>query len=60
MANLIGLVKQELEAAEAALVKADDLPRIYRLQGKASVLKDLVDAVEASSEKLSRINSAKR
>ena len=60
MKAVIDLLEAELADATASLVKADDMARVYRLQGKASVLKDLVEAINASPEQLARLHAAKR
>lgn len=60
MAHLVELIQHELLNTQGALMKADEPAQLYRLQGKANVLKDLVDAVETSSERLARQSAAKR
>ena len=46
MKPLLECIQSELDAARAQLAKADDLPRIYRLQGRVAVLEDFLQAVE--------------
>lgn len=48
-ADLIALFKSKLEETKVSLVEADDAVRIHRLQGRAQVLKDFLEAVEKSS-----------
>lgn len=48
-ADLLALFKSKLEEIKLSLVDADDAVRIHRLQGRAQVLKDFLEAVEKSS-----------
>jgi hypothetical protein len=48
-ADLLALFKSKLEETKLSLVEADDAVRIHRLQGRAQVLKDFLEAVEKSS-----------
>ena len=52
---LLSLFKLKLEETEAALIEADETVRIHRLQGRAQVLKDFLEAVEQSSSVLERL-----
>lgn len=53
---LISLFKLKLEEVKTALVEADELARIHRLQGRAEVLRDFLKAVEESSSVLERLD----
>lgn len=48
--KLLELFRQALEETKVALIRADDPVRIHRLQGRAEVLSDFLEAVEKSSE----------
>ena len=52
---LISLFQERLAEVKSALVVADDPVRIHRLQGRAEVLIDFLEAVEKSPEVLDRI-----
>lgn len=52
---LIALFKQKLEEVKASLVDADDLCRIHRLQGRAEVLRDFLEAVEQAPSVMERL-----
>lgn len=52
---LISLFKQKLEEVKASLVDADDLNRIHRLQGRAEVLRDFLEAVEQAPSVMERL-----
>lgn len=54
--QLLALFRVKLSEAQAALLVADDLVRIHRLQGRAEALADFLDAVEKSYEILDRVN----
>lgn len=54
-AALLELFRDRLEETKTALVAADDPVRIHRLQGRAEVLIDFLEAVEKSPEILERI-----
>jgi len=54
MKNLVELMAIKLEELKESLVVATDTQQIHRLQGKASVLKEFLEAVEKSSEVLER------
>lgn len=56
----VELLRESQTATEAALVKADDPMAIYRLQGRVSVLKEVISAIEKSPETLARKRSAQR
>lgn len=53
--SLLSLFRVRLEEVKTALVVADDLVKIHRLQGRAEVLQDFLDAVEASHEIFDRV-----
>jgi hypothetical protein len=52
---LLSLFKIKLEETKASLVEADDLNRIHRLQGRAEVLRDFLEAVEQAPSVLERL-----
>lgn len=52
---LLDLFRQKLEETKVALVTAEEPVRIHRLQGRAEVLADFLEAVEKSSEVFDRI-----
>jgi hypothetical protein len=52
---LLSLFKLKLEETKAALIEADETVRIHRLQGRAEVLKDFLEAIEQSSSVLERL-----
>lgn len=54
MRNLVELMALKLDETKDSLVTATDTQQIHRLQGKASVLKEFLEAVEKSSEVLER------
>lgn len=47
---LLKLFQHVLEETKTALIRADDPVRIHRLQGRAEVLADFIEAVEKSSD----------
>lgn len=49
------LFAAKLEETKLSLISADDPVRIHRLQGRAEVLADFLEAVEKSSEVFERI-----
>jgi hypothetical protein len=51
---LLDLIRQRLEDTKRSLILADDTVRIHRLQGRAEVLMDFLEAVEKSPEILER------
>ena len=53
-AALLELFETKLAEVKDSLVLADDPVMIHRLQGKASVLKEFLEAVEKSQEVLTR------
>jgi hypothetical protein len=53
--QLLALFRARLEETKSALVVADDYHRICKLQGRAEVLADFLEAVEKSSEVFDRI-----
>ena len=52
---LLELIRQRLEDTKRSLVAADDAVRIHRLQGRAEVLMDFLEAIEKSPEVLERV-----
>ena len=52
---LLDIFRVRLEETREALIHADDTVRIYRLQGRAEVLADFLEAVEKSSEVYDRV-----
>ena len=52
---LLDLFRKKLEETKESLILADDLVRIHRLQGRAEVLSDFLEAVEKSSEIFDRV-----
>jgi hypothetical protein len=53
-ANLVGLIKLKIEELKDSLVAAENEVLIYRLQGKISVLKDFLEAINKSQEIVER------
>jgi len=53
--GLIQLFKHKLDETKASLVTADEEHLIRRLQGRARVLQDFLEAVEESSSILERL-----
>jgi len=47
---LLDMIQKAADEAKASLVTADDQVRIHRLQGRAEVLIDFLDAVEKAYE----------
>jgi hypothetical protein len=52
---LLDLFRKKLEETKNSLVVADDLVKLHRLQGRAEVLADFLEAVERSSEIFDRV-----
>ena len=52
---LLALFAAKLEETKTSLIAADDPVRIHRLQGRAEVLADFLEAVEKSPEVFDRI-----
>lgn len=52
---LLDLFRKKLEETKESLILADDLVRIHRLQGRAEVLSDFLEAVAKSSEIFDRV-----
>lgn len=52
---LVDLFRSKLDEAKNALIMADDTVMIHRLQGRAEVLQDFLEAVEKSSEIVERV-----
>ena len=55
IAGLLELFEAKLQEVKDSLVVADDPVVIHRLQGKATVLKEFLEAVEKSQEVLARL-----
>jgi len=53
--NLLALFRKTLEETKVSLVAAEDTVRIHRLQGRAEVLAEFLEAVEKSQEILDRV-----
>ena len=53
--NLLALFRAKLEETKAALLETEEPARIYRLQGRAKVLAEFLEAVEKSQEVLDRL-----
>ena len=54
MKNLVELVELKFEEVKDSLVTATDTQHIHRLQGKASVLKEFLEAIDKSQEVMER------
>jgi hypothetical protein len=54
---LLELFKTKLDEVKTSLVLAEDPVRIHRLQGRAEVLTDFLEAVEKSREVLDRLGN---
>lgn len=54
---LLSLFRNKLEETKNSLVLAEDPVRIHRLQGRAEVLTDFLEAVEKSREILDRLGN---
>lgn len=52
---LLDLFRKKLEETKNSLVVADDPVKLHRLQGRAEVLTDFLEAVEKSSEIFDRV-----
>ena len=52
---LLDLFRKKLEETKNSLVVADDLVKLHRLQGRAEVLADFLEAVERSQEIFDRV-----
>jgi len=52
---LLDLFRRSLEETKTSLISADDPIRIHRLQGRAEVLADFLEAVEKSPEIFDRV-----
>jgi hypothetical protein len=55
MADLISLFTAKLEETKTSLMSADDMARVHRLQGRAEVLNDFLEAIEQSPSVLERL-----
>jgi flagellar hook-basal body complex protein FliE len=53
--QFVELLNQKLDELYKSITTADEQVTIYRIQGKISVLKDLLDAAEKSREVLERL-----
>ena len=54
---LLELFQTKLDEVKTALIQAEDPVRIHRLQGRAEVLTDFLEAVEKSQEVLARLGN---
>ncbi len=54
-APLLKLIAEALDSTKTALVTADDQLRIHRLQGRAEVLRDFLEAVDYAFENHQRL-----
>ena len=52
---LLDLFRKKLEETKNSLIAADDLVKVHRLQGRAEVLSDFLEAVEKSPEIFDRV-----
>jgi hypothetical protein len=52
---LVRLLQVKLEETKNSLMLAEELVKLYRLQGRAEALADFLEAVEKSSEILERV-----
>jgi len=52
---MLDMFRKSLEETKLALIAADDPVRIHRLQGRAEVLSDFLEAVSKSPEILERV-----
>ena len=52
MSPIVEALDHEHEATLSALSKADEMARVYRLQGRASVLNELTQLVASASDRL--------
>ena len=52
---LLDLFRKKLEETKESLILAEDPVRIHRLQGRAEVLADFLEAVEKSHEIFDRV-----
>jgi len=55
MADLISLFTAKLEETKTSLMSADDMARVHRLQGRAEVLNDFLEAIKESPSVLERL-----
>jgi len=53
--DLLGIFKAKLEETKAALIVADDTVKIHRLQGRAEVLQDFLEAVKEAPSIMERL-----
>lgn len=53
--SLLAVFRERLDETKTALIYADDPVRINRLQGRAEVLTDFLEAVERAHEILERL-----
>lgn len=54
---LLDLFRSKLDEVKTSLIQAEDAVRIHRLQGRAEVLTDFLEAVEKSREILDRLGN---
>lgn len=50
MKPLLELLESDLEKSRAQLVRADETPKIYRLQGRVQILEDLLQSVAKAGD----------
>lgn len=55
MASLVPLFEKVLDDTKAALVRTDDLGHFQRLQGRAQVIEDFLEAVSSAPSVLERL-----
>lgn len=55
--NLVELVTLKLDEIKDSLVTVTDAQQIHRLQGKAAVLKEFLEAIDKSQDLMKRNNS---
>ena len=53
--TLLALFRKRLEETKNSVIYAEDPARIHRLQGRAEVMADFLEAIEESSEVLERL-----
>jgi hypothetical protein len=54
LAPLLGLLEAELRQTQERLLVATEVPLMYRLQGKASAFKDVLDLARDAGDRLHR------
>ena len=53
--DLLGVFRAKLDETKAALIVADDMVKLHRLQGRAEALQDFLEAVKEAPSILERI-----